>query len=226
MGFQDIVAKSAQRYRTSQSMVADGLREAILSGALSESQPLRQEQLAAQFGVSRVPIREALRQLEGEGLVTMHAHRGAVVSTLSAEEVEEITAIRISLETLALRRAIECSTRDDMQRAEEALGSIDQAGDLSLARWGELDWDFHASLYTPSRWPHLLASIKTQHSNFERFICVHLELPDYRRKAQEEHRRMLETYRRREVVPAVEMLSSHIEQIGEILFTTLKEKGG
>lgn len=222
MTLEEIAANVSRKYRTSQSMVADGLREAILSGVLQEGQPLRQAEIANLFGVSRVPVREALRQLEGEGLVISHAHRGAVVSTLSHDEIREITEMRIALETLAIRTAMEHITKDDLQHAEKALDAIDREKNLA-AKWADHDWAFHASLYSPSGWTRLLASIKTQHRNFDRFICVHLDLTDYRKKAQQEHRRLLELCRVRKVKPAVDLLSSHIRDIGEIVFSQVEE---
>ena len=131
MTLEEIAANASRKYRTSQSMVADCLREAILSGVLQEGQSLRQEEIANLFGVSRVPVREALRQLEGEGLVISHAHRGAVVSTLSHDEIREITEMRVALETLATRAAMEHLTKNDLQQAKKALDAIDREKNLT-----------------------------------------------------------------------------------------------
>jgi len=86
--------------------VADKLREKILNGELREGQQLRQDAIAAELRVSRIPVREALRQLEAEGLVTIIPHRGAVVSALSLEEIEELFEIRAVLECHILRKAM------------------------------------------------------------------------------------------------------------------------
>jgi DNA-binding GntR family transcriptional regulator len=106
MSMRDLASEAGQRYRTTQAMVAGGLRQGILSGALGGGRPLRQDEIAREFGVSRIPVREALRQLEGEGLVTFYPHRGATVSELPYEEATEIGEIRASSETLALKRAL------------------------------------------------------------------------------------------------------------------------
>src|SRR5690349_25097652 len=84
-----LAVDAAKLYRTTPAVVADVLREAILDGTLQGGQPLRQEELASKFGLSRGPIREALRQLEGEGLIVFYPYRGAVVSPLSLAEVQE-----------------------------------------------------------------------------------------------------------------------------------------
>ncbi len=93
---EELTFRSSNRHRTAQDMVAEGLRRGILSGALASGQPLRQEQIARDFEVSAVPVREALRQLAGEGLVTLSPNRGARVSKVSYEEAKEITEIRIA----------------------------------------------------------------------------------------------------------------------------------
>ncbi len=126
MDLDELAADAAKQYRTTPTMVADILREAILAGALKGGQPLRQEDLATKFRLSRGPVREALRQLEGEGLITFSPHRGAVVSELSLAEVQEICDIRIALETAALRFAIPHLSEDVLKRAEEILDEADQ----------------------------------------------------------------------------------------------------
>lgn len=83
-------------------LVRDSLREAIYSGKLQPGEQLRQEELAERYGISRIPVREALRQLEAEGLVTRQPNRGAVVAALSVQEVIEMLDIRIGLECRAL----------------------------------------------------------------------------------------------------------------------------
>ena len=86
-------------------MVASVLREAIITGHLRANEPLPQDEIAAQLRVSHIPVREALRQLESEGLVTYQPNRGATVSALTSEEIREIYEIRVILETAAIRRA-------------------------------------------------------------------------------------------------------------------------
>ena len=86
--------------------IVGALRNAILQGRYKANQPLRQDQIAEKFGVSKVPLREALVQLKAEGLVTFMPNRGAVVTELSAAEVDEIFTMRMALESKALERAI------------------------------------------------------------------------------------------------------------------------
>jgi len=100
---------------------AEELRMRILSGALQEGAQLRQEILAAELGVSRIPLREALRLLEGEGLVTIVPHRGAVVSVLSPDEIGELFDLRLLIEPDLIRRAVPHMGPDDLREAEATL---------------------------------------------------------------------------------------------------------
>lgn len=220
MGLEEIVAEATDRYRTTQDMVAGGLRGAILGGALVGGEPLRQEELAERFGVSRIPVREALRQLEGEGLVAFYPHRGAVVTSLSPLEVEEITEIRVALEPLALRRAIPLMRDEDLERAREILDRIDLEEDLR-ATWGELNWRFHETLFAPAGRPRLSALIRSQHTACERYIRFHLSLADYD-KPQREHRELLELCRRGEASSAEALITRHIQDISVLLLQHLK----
>lgn len=221
MDLMDIVTRASGKYRTTQSMVAGGLRDAILSGVLAGGEPLRQEEIAESFGVSRSPVREALRQLEGEGMVSFIPHRGAVVSELSHHEVQEITEIRVILETAAMRQALPLLEEDDLERAEEVLRRIDRERDL-ISFWSELNWRFHATLLAPAERPRLLALIKAQHDAFERYIRMHLALSDYE-KPQKEHYELLDLCRQKDTEAVLELLTRHIQDTSELLFTYIKK---
>ncbi|CAN5750747.1 GntR family transcriptional regulator [soil metagenome] len=217
----EVASRASSNYRTTQGMVLGGLRDAILSGVLAGGQPLRQDEIAEQFGVSRMPVREALRQLEGEGMVSFYPHRGAVVSKLSYKEVVEITELRLILEPSALRKAFELLGEEEFGRAEEVLEEIDEEEDLG-SRWGELNWRFHATLFAPADRPRLLDVIKTQHTAYERYLRVHLVLSDYE-KPQREHYELLELCRQKELDGAVELLSDHVEDTADLLLTHLSK---
>src|SRR5690348_2420010 len=107
--------------QTIASMTITALRERILRGDYPDGEPLRQDAIADELGVSRIPVREALRQLEAEGLVTFSPHRGAVVSTLSLEEIEELFELRADVECDLLRRAIPNIGAEHLARAGDVL---------------------------------------------------------------------------------------------------------
>ncbi|MDP9457940.1 MAG: GntR family transcriptional regulator [Actinomycetota bacterium] len=213
----------ARRYRTTQDMVTGELRKGILNGVLEGGQPLRQEDIAERFGVSRIPVREALRRLEGEGMVSFYPHRGAVVSELSYAEAREISEIRAALEPVAIRRAIPVLSEEDLARAEEILETIDGEEDLA-SRWGDLNWRFHSTLYAPAVRPRLLSLIEAQHVAFDRYIRVHLALTDYA-KPQSEHRTLLELCRRGDADAAADLLVRHVEDISDVLYDYLERDG-
>lgn len=214
-------ALSAQRYRTTPGLVAEVLREAILRNVLTGGQQLRQDEIAAHLGVSRIPVREALRQLEAEGLVTFFPHRGAVVSELSHQEVQEIYEIRIPLEATALRLALPRLTQQDLERAEAILEAIDR--ETEVAKWSGLNREFHTILYTPADRPRLLALINTLRTNVERYQRIYISLMQHKVNSQREHRQILEACRRRDVGTAVQALESHLGQAAQELVAYLRD---
>jgi DNA-binding GntR family transcriptional regulator len=209
-------------YTTADS-VAQALRDAILRGALRGGQPLRQEELAEQFGVSRIPIREALWQLSAEGLVVLAPNRGAAVAALSADEVQEIYDIRIGLETTALRLAIPNLSPAILARARDVLDAID--GESQVALWAALNWDFHATLYAPAGRPRLLALIKTMHDNVGRYLRIYLSIMQFQSRSQEEHRALLAACQRYDSGAALDLLTQHLADAGARLAAYLREQG-
>src|SRR5262245_50899657 len=120
--------------RTIADQVAELIRQRILSGQLKGGQPIRQEHLAAELGVSRIPLREALKQLAAEGFVTIASHKGAVVAELSIAEVEELFDIRLRLETWLLQLAIPALSERDLAALDRNLD--EQRRPDILPRWG------------------------------------------------------------------------------------------
>lgn len=216
MSFDNLPTEAVRQRRTTPSMVADVLREAIMSGTLKGGQPLRQDELARRFGLSRIPIREALRQLEGEGLVTVQPHRGTVVSQLSGTELRELCEIRIALETMALRLAIPHLDDETLNRAAAILVETDGETNV-LEHWSRNNWCFHATLYEPAGRPRLLSMIKTLHDTVDRYLRLHVSVLNYKTKGQAEHWRILDACRRRESAEAIALLDQHIEAVALLL---------
>ncbi len=207
---------------TTSDWIVDALRVAILQGELKSGQPLPQDEVAAQFGVSKIPIREALVQLKAEGLVTFYPNRGAFVSELVAEEVDEIYAMRIALETLALRRAIPNITKADFVRLESLITIMDD--ERKALAWSELNWEFHAALYAPCRMPRLLDQIRALHVNVQRYVVVYLTSTDYHAEAQRQHRVILKACQRGNADVAAEQLAKHLKQAATKMVALLSTK--
>ncbi len=146
--------------RTMAETVAARLRDPIIDGQLPPGTVLRLARIADQLGVSIMPVREAFRLLETEGLVVVTPRRGAVVSELSVDDIEETYAIRVALEGLAARRATErlnFQDRAEIREYYERMSSAMEQGDLRA--FIEADHDFHMRLYVASGRDHLIQTI-------------------------------------------------------------------
>ncbi len=203
-------------------LIADSLRANILQGKLKCRQPLRQDEIAAQFGVSKIPVREALSQLKAEGLVSVFPNRGAVVSELSLAEIDEIYTMRIALERVALERAIPHLTVADLTRAGDILDDIDQEN--KLARWSEFNWEFHATLYHSANLPRLMEWVKILHVNVAPYLIIYLSAMDYQSTSQNEHREIVEACRYGNIEAATGHLKHHLRSASDRLIAFLEQR--
>ena len=190
--------------KTTSEHLADALRHAIVSGRYSAEQPLNQDELARTYGVSKIPVREALYQLKMEGLVTFRHNRGSAVSSLSSGEVEEIYTMRLALEEVALKRALPNMQPADLIQAETALKLIDASTDP--LEWPALNWRFHASLYRAAAMPRLLETVETFHNSVARHLLLYLNGLEYQATSQNEHWTLLEACRNKDERRAVRIL--------------------
>jgi DNA-binding GntR family transcriptional regulator len=206
--------------------VADRLREMIIRGEIQEGEQLRQDALAADLQVSRIPVREALRQLEAEGLIKIIAHRGAVVSSLSSDDIEELFDIRALLECEVLRLSIPNLTEADFEKAEEILTAYEKAlwmkGDVGS--WGRLNSQFHAVLYSRANRPHFMSIIRQINNNGDRYTRLQLYLTRAFERAKEEHRMILELCRKRDIKAACDLMRHHIRTAGRTLKESLEQR--
>lgn len=205
---------------SSPELIAESLRQAIIEGQLGPGESLRQENLAQHFSVSRIPVREALRQLESEGWIVLERNRGARVSALSADEVREIYEIRASLEVTALRLAAPRHTPQSLDRAAAILRAAHEA-DRSLHV--QHNREFHLALYAPAGRPRLSALIDSLHSQGERYLRLKLDLPAYKQQSDDEHEQILAAVRSGEIETAVRILEPHLLQTGEMVARYLAE---
>ncbi len=205
---------------TNQS-IADSLRVEILRGKLQGGQPLKQDEIAAQFRVSKIPVREALVQLKAEGLVNFYPNRGAFVSEISAAEADEIYVMRIALEKEILARAIPHLTVSHFRQAGEILAAIDHED--NIAKWGELNWEFHATLYSPAELPRVMETLRTLHTSIARYLVLYLAGMEYQKKSQREHRALLQACRAGEVEKAQDILEDHLRSASTHLIKFLNK---
>lgn len=213
--------------QTVASMTLEALRERILRGDFPDGEPLRQDALADEFGVSRIPVREALRQLEAEGLVTFNPHRGAVVSTLSLEEIHELFELRADIECDLLARAIPRMSPEQLDRANEVLDEFDDAlAAEEAARWGPLNWQFHAALYAPANRTLTMGVLQKLHQHSDRYFRMQVLIAHGGPAASKEHRTIVGAVARGEIERASELLRAHILGAGRSLLHLLGEQRG
>lgn len=201
--------------RGSAQLIADALREAIIQGQLTAGEPLRQEQLASHFSVSRIPLREALRCLESEGWIEFLPNRGARVSGLSANQGREIYEIRASLERTALELAFPLHTEETWRDVEIALQAA--LKEKQRPRYVHRNREFHLALYRPAERPHLLGLIDSLHKRGERYLRLKLEMPFHKRKSDDEHERIYTACRQGHLDTAARILTAHLLETGSML---------
>jgi DNA-binding GntR family transcriptional regulator len=195
---------------------ADELRRRILSGEFPEGFQLKQDALAEDFGMSRIPIREALVQLESEGFVRILPHRGAQVSELSREEIRELFELRALLEPRLLRLSAPRLTAEDhaaLDRINAEYRAEIQA--LNPGRWGELNTKLHLQLMARAGQPRTLAIVTALLQNTDRYTRLQLSLTGRgRARAENEHAAMVRLCRTGEVTAACKLLTAHIRHAG------------
>ena len=205
-------------------LAVDELRERILRGDYPEGTPLRQDALANELGVSRIPIREALRQLEVEGLVSFSPHAGAVVSTLSLDEIAELFELRAILEADLIRRAVPNLTRYDIERANTILEQYDAAFEAgNVAAWGELNWEFHSTLVAAARRPVTLHYLSMMHNQSDRYTRLQLTLTHGQIRASGEHKAIADAAESGNADLAATLIKEHVENAGRSLIDFLRE---
>ena len=213
------------RRQTLTGMTADAIRERILRGHYAEGSPLRQDAIGAELGVSRIPVREALRQLEAEGLVTFNPHRGAVVSTLSLKQIAELYELRADVESDLIRRAVPNLTAEDDARAAEILDAYEaalHAGQVGV--WGALNWKFHSTLYAPADRELTMSIVSELHHQSDRYSRMQLWLTHGESRARHEHRAIAVAAKKRDAAKAAHLMRDHILTAGRALVTFLEKE--
>jgi DNA-binding GntR family transcriptional regulator len=216
----------AQRRRppTAQQFVLGELRRAITSGQLKPGTPIRQEALAEELGVSRVPLREALKTLEGESLVVHEAHRGYFVAELSLADLREVYRIREILEAEAVREA--CARMDErgLNALEAVQSEVDahaEAGDVTAM--AAANRRFHFTLFEAAGMPRLLRLIATQWDATEAYRSLYYTGADHRERVLHEHHAVLAALRAADAEEALRLLDEHRAHAVEALELMLDE---
>lgn len=210
-------------YKTRTQVVVEAIREKILSGEIPAGERLRQSALADDLNVSRIPIREALLQLEAEGLVEFEVHKGATVTKFSCEQISELFELRALLECELLRLAIPNLSNADIEDSESLLKKMLKAyeDDQLKASWGELNNAFHLSLYAPANRPLTLDMVQNLYVKSDRYIRMHLALAGGLSLADDKHAVILACCKNKDIDQACELLHAHITGSGAELIALI-----
>ncbi|MFZ3555259.1 MULTISPECIES: GntR family transcriptional regulator [unclassified Streptomyces] len=217
---------SRRRPPTAQQFVLEELRRAITSGEIKPGMPIRQDALAEQLGVSRVPLREALKTLEGQSLVVHHAHRGYFVAELSLAELREVYRIREILEAEAVREAMRAggAVLDALEEAQEEVEA--QAAAADVAAMADANRRFHFVLFEASGMHRLVRLIATLWDATDAYRSLYYADSISREHVLVEHRAVLDALREGRTEDAVRLLDGHREHAVAALEGLLGEGPG
>jgi DNA-binding GntR family transcriptional regulator len=206
-------------------ILTESIRERILNGEFQGGESLTQASIAAEYGVSRMPVREAFQQLEAAGLIATQIHKGAVVTSIPAEQISELFDLRAILECHLLEHSIPNMTDEHFKTSRDILKCLEDAyhqGDA--ASWGTLNWEFHCSLYTAANLVQTLAILQSINVQTERYVRLQLLLTNAIEDAEAEHRELLRLCEGRDTLNAVACLRNHILDARCSLLNALRQK--
>ncbi|PKA70075.1 transcriptional regulator, GntR family [Pseudomonas baetica] len=206
------------------SIIEETLRAAIVDGRLPCGTALRQQDLADLFGVSRMPVREALRQLEAQELLTVTTHKGAVVAPLIQGDATETYELRILLEAEAMRQSIPLLTAADHAQAVSFIEELEAQRDYTEI--GRLNRLFHMALYGKASNQRLLRLVEDGLNEEERFLRFNLEAMGLGKLSQDDHRAMLQAVVDRDIELAITLLKQHLNRGVDVITRYLESPAG
>ncbi|AGN77267.1 MULTISPECIES: GntR family transcriptional regulator [Pseudomonas] len=190
------------------AVIEERLRSAILDGRLPPGTAVRQQELATLFGVSRMPVREALRQLEAQSLLKVEMHKGAVVAPLIGEDAVDTYALRVLLESEALRQSIPLLDASDIASARGYIQQLEN--ETRHAEIGRLNRLLHMTLYSKASNRKLLRLIEDELNEEERFLRFHLSSMGLGKLTQDDHNALVDAASDKLVDEAVAVLERHL----------------
>ncbi|ASC04771.1 GntR family transcriptional regulator [Acetobacter pasteurianus] len=211
---------------TASEAICDALRRAILEDQIQPGQPLPQSELASGFGVSIIPVREALKHLEAEGLVTFMPNKGAMVIGMNESDILEYSQIRAILEERAAAEGVRNMTRVDFARVEDAYEAFVEGvhGPSGRIRSGALNRAFHNSIYASARSPRLLEMIEDLHVRLDRYIRGHLVIEGRKDITDLEHKAILDACRNRDADLCAKLTRAHILEAAAISIDVFRSR--
>ena len=210
--------KLIEKHLTLREKILENIRDAIISGAIKAGSRVSEPDLAERYGISRTPIREAFRQLESEGYLTVIPRRGAVVSEFSEKEVEEFYAIKSILEGYAARRACGKLTAKELDRLQAINNRLAELASLNdIKTFFKVHNDFHDVFIKAAdngKLRELIASLGTR---FQRLRLMSISLPGRMGISVQEHEKIIEAFRRKDEEAAEMLVRKNAEYGGKVL---------
>ncbi len=212
-------------YKPLRELVFEAIREAIITGHLKPGERLMEIQLAEELGVSRTPVREAIRKLEQEGFVVMVPRKGAFVADISMKDIAEVFEIRGALEGLAAELAAERASEDELERLERLLVAIGECIERhDVDGLIEKDTEFHDLLFSASHNERLVQILSVLREQIQRFRSRTLRRIERMKVALEEHKAIVEALGRRDSELAKSLAEAHIESAHSSLMKLITEE--
>ncbi len=221
-----LVPVNLESYKPLRELVLDAIREAIINGSLKPRERLMEIQLAEELGVSRTPIREALRKLELEGFIVMIPRKGAYVADISFKDIADVYEIRAALEGLAAALAAERITDEELEEMERFLvGKAEAIANNDMDKLVDVDTRFHELIYQASRNDRLSNIINNLREQIQRCRVTSLSVPGRMQQSLQEHRTIVEAIQSRDTQLARQVAQDHIENAENIMMESLKKEG-
>ena len=217
MDLKKIAEEMQPRSMAARDWVFQVIRTAIVRGELPGDMPLRQDEISTALSVSHIPVREAFRQLEAQGLVRIYPNRGAVVTKLSCKELSDVMDTRILLEVGALRLALPHIMEEDLARARELLELFSNEKDP--IKGAELNLKLHFSLYDPCDNRTLLSLIDQMHANVDRYITPFFGKEEVSAELYtvDEHSQIISACESKDTELATAILRTHLQRTKNLL---------
>lgn len=214
------------QYLPLREVVFTTLRQAILKGELKPGERLMEITLANRLGVSRTPIREAIRKLELEGLVVMIPRKGAQVARITEQELNDVLEVRRGLEELAITKACERITVEEMDQLDAAAARFEELhGSKDLLAMAEVDVKFHDIIYNATHNRRLIQILNNLREQMYRFRMEYLKDPEARKTLCEEHNQICVAIRARDAEKAHRYICQHIDNQQKAIVTSLNSNG-
>lgn len=210
--------KPMEKHLTLREKILEHIRDAIISGTLKAGSRVSEPELAERYGISRTPIREAFRQLESEGYLTVIPRRGAVVSEFSQKDIEDFYAIKSILEGYAARQACSRLTDKELTRLEANNSRLAELAELKdIKTFVKVHNDFHETFIKAADNEKLRELITSVVTRFQRLRFMSLNLPGRMEIVIQEHAKIIEAFRRRDAKAAEMLVQKNAEYGGRVL---------